>query len=1030
MDFIARIFDSNKRDLARLRKLAGGITDLEPQVQQLSDDQMRERIDEIRQEIQAVIAEHGNPHRKVDDALNHHLPEVFALCREAGVRTIGLRAFDVQLIAGIALHEGRIAEQKTGEGKTLSAVPALVLNSLTGRGAHLVTVNDYLASHGAEWMGPIYRSLGVSVGVLGHNVRGPQRYEVYRQDVVYGTNNEFGFDYLRDNMVIYERDIVQGELNFGIVDECDSILIDEARTPLIISGSSNEDTSLYTRVDRVIRRLTGKDVTGEEKPKDLIEQLRRRKYDEDASKTWDYEYDRKANSSSMTARGLTKVERELDDLLKEDPNDEDEGKNLFAFVNTEIAHFVQQSLRAHGLFQRDTEYVVKDGQVIIVDEFTGRLMFGRRYSDGLHQAIEAKEGLNVKPESQTLASITIQNFFRIYHKLAGMTGTAKTEEEEFKKIYGMDVVVVPTNRPVTRLDQKDVVYKTEQAKFRAIAEDVVERQKKQQPVLVGTVSIERSEKLATIFKSYGIPCQVLNAKHHENEAYIVAQAGSPGVVTIATNMAGRGTDIVLGGNPEFAARQKLRGQGLNPDEHDDKFRALVESMKPEHDKAHEEVVAAGGLYVVASERHESRRIDNQLRGRSGRQGDPGESRFYLSLEDDLMKMYGGDRVQQMMDFLKIEEDMPIESGMLTKQIENAQKKVEGRNFDIRKHVLQYDDVMNKQRTVIYDERLNILRGGNLEDQTKDFIHGAVERVVNANAYREGRTYHVNFDDLMAEARQSFPIGDIDPAELEDKAPEEIVEILNERVLQLYELKEVEFGRVVLIFIRSAHVDLQEGRPPQNLNLVDSQRRTMGVEREDVKQWLSESVALLEQYEANPKDPELIHKVAAFGAPSLREWERVITLKAIDEHWIDHLNMLDHLRSGVSLRGYGQQDPVVVFAQEAFDAFENMKESIQLDVIRKVFTVQLQEPKVERTSVYNVRGAGRMQPGSVDTRGKRVAERKTAPKIGRNMKCYCGSGKKYKQCCMRINEGGNPPDDWHEQYEKNYGEAPPVEAVKK
>jgi len=1029
MDFIGMLFDSNKRDLARLRKLVKGINDLEPSVQQLSDEQMQARIGEIRTEIQAVVAEHGNPHKRVDEALMQHLPEVFALCREAGVRTIGLRAFDVQLIAAIALHEGRIAEQKTGEGKTLSAVPALVLNSLTGRGAHLITVNDYLASHGAEWMGPIYRSLGVSVGFLGHNIRGDARYAAYRSDVLYGTNNEFGFDYLRDNMVIYEKDIVQGELNFGIVDECDSILIDEARTPLIISGSSNEDTSLYTRVDRVIRRLTGKDITGEEKPKDLLEQLKRKKYDDDASKTWDFEFDRKGNSSSLTARGLGKVERELEDLLKDDPNDESEGLNLFAFVNTEIAHFVQQSLRAHGLFQRDTEYVVKDGQVIIVDEFTGRLMFGRRYSDGLHQAIEAKEGLNVKPESQTLASITIQNFFRIYHKLAGMTGTAKTEEEEFKKIYGMDVVVVPTNRPVTRIDASDVVYKTEKSKYKAIAEDVAERQKNGQPALVGTVSIERSERLAKVFQSYGIPCQVLNAKHHEKEAYIVAQAGSPGMVTIATNMAGRGTDIVLGGNPEFAARQKLRGQGLNPDEHDDKFKALVNSLKPEYDKAHEDVVAAGGLYVVASERHESRRIDNQLRGRSGRQGDPGESRFYLSLEDDLMKMYGGERVQQMMDFLKIEEDMPIESGLLTKQIENAQRKVEGRNFDIRKHVLQYDDVMNKQRTVIYDERLNILRGGNLAEQTKDFILGAVERVVNANAVREGRTFSVDIDNLIDEAKVSFPVGEIKPEDLEGKPPEEITERLNKEVLRLYELKEVEFGRVVLKFIRSAHVDLQEGRTPQNLNLVDSQRQTMGVEREDVKAWLSESVALLEKYEANPDDPQVIEQVAKFGAPSLREWERVITLKAIDEQWIDHLNMLDHLRSGVSLRGYAQQDPVVVFAQEAFDAFENMKESIQLDVIRKVFTVRLEEPKVERKSVYNVRGAGRMQPGMTDARGKRIAEKKVAPKIGRNMKCYCGSGKKYKQCHMRIEEQG-PPPNWPEQYEQHYGEAPPVDAVKK
>ncbi|MBN2082477.1 preprotein translocase subunit SecA [bacterium] len=1026
MDIFGLLFDSNKRDLARLRKTVAVINDLEPRVKDLSNAQMRERIDEIRREIQDTVAKNGNPHEKVEAAMKHHLPEVFALCRESSIRTTGMRNFDVQMIASIALHEGRIAEQKTGEGKTLAAVPALTLNSLTGRGSHLITVNDYLASHGAEWMGPIYRLLGISVGFLGHSVRGEKRHEVYKQDVVYGTNNEFGFDYLRDNMVIHEREIVQGELNFGIVDECDSILIDEARTPLIISGTSNEDTSLYNRVDGVIRRLRSRDVTGEEKPKDLLEQLRRKKYDDDATKEWDYEYDRKAHSSALTARGIAKVERELTDLLKDDPNTEDDEPNLFAFVNTEVAHFVQQSLRAHGLYQRDTEYVVKDGQVIIVDEFTGRLMFGRRYSDGLHQAIEAKEGLNVKPESQTLASITLQNFFRIYHKLAGMTGTAKTEEEEFKKIYGMDVVVVPTNMPVVRKDQADVVYKTEKAKYNAIADDVMERQQKNQPVLVGTVSIEKSERLAKIFKARGINCEVLNAKYHEKEAYLVAQAGAPGVVTIATNMAGRGTDIVLGGNADFAAREQLRGRGLNPDEHDNEFRTLVDRMKPQYDQAHEDVVAAGGLYVVASERHESRRIDNQLRGRSGRQGDPGESRFYLSLEDDLMKMYGGERVQQIMDFLKIEENMPIESGMLSKSIENAQKKVEGRNFDIRKHVLQYDDVMNKQRTVIYGERRRILAGDNLLKQTNDFILSAVERVVSANVVQEGRHVNIDFENLVLDARVNFPIGELNEDDFKDAAPKQITEMLLAKVHNLYEQKEAEIGQVVLMFIKSVHDDLMAGRPPSQIKLVDAQRRTMGIDADNkaVERWLQESVSLLERVKANPTDQKLHDQVREFGAPTLREWERVITLRAIDEHWIDHLNMLDHLRSGVSLRGYGQQDPVVVYAQEAFDAFENMKDSIQLEVIRKLFALRLEEPKVERTSAYNIRGAGRAAPGVKDPSGKPAAEAREAPKIGRNTKCYCGSGKKYKQCHMLLDDG-NPPADWHVQYEKAYGEAPVV-----
>jgi preprotein translocase subunit SecA len=555
MDFIGKLFDSNKRDLARLRKFVVRINDLEPRIQGMTDTQMRERLEESRRAIRAVVDVHGNPHKLVDQAMKEHLPEVFALCREASIRMTGMRNFDVQMIASLALHEGRIAEQKTGEGKTLAAVPALVLNSLTGRGAHLITVNDYLAKHHAEWMGPIYRYIGVSVGTVLHEVRGEARHQAYKQDVIYGTNNEFGFDYLRDNMVIYEKEIVQGELNYAIVDECDSILIDEARTPLIISGTSTEDTSLYVRVNQIIRRLNGKDITGEEKPKDLIEQFRKKKYDDDASKTWDYEYDRKGNSSALTTHGIENVERELGDMLQADPNEEEEGPNLFAYVNTEAAHFVQQALRAHGLFQLDTEYVVKDGQVIIVDEFTGRLMFGRRYSDGLHQAIEAKEGLSVKPESQTLASITLQNFFRIYHKLAGMTGTAKTEEEEFKKIYGMDVVVVPTNMPVVRKDHSDVVYKTEKAKYNAIADDVAECHKNGQPVLVGTTSIDKSERLGHVFKTKGIPCHVLNAKFHEKEAYIVAQAGAPAIVTIATNMAGRGTDIVLGGNPDFAARE-------------------------------------------------------------------------------------------------------------------------------------------------------------------------------------------------------------------------------------------------------------------------------------------------------------------------------------------------------------------------------------------------------------------------------------------------------------------------------------------
>jgi preprotein translocase subunit SecA len=978
MDFIAKLFDSNKRDLARMQRVVVQVNALEQQCKGLSDAAFRERISAIRLEIQDEVAKHGLDDTKIEPLMRSHLPEVFALCREASVRTLGLRNFDVQMVASIALHEGRIAEQKTGEGKTLSAVPALVLNSLTGKGSHLITVNDYLARHGSEWMGPIYRMLGVNVAVLQHGTPPSGRRKVYGSDVVYGTNNEFGFDYLRDNMLIRAEEMVQGTLGFGIVDECDSILIDEARTPLIISGSSNEDTSLYKRVDSVMRRLSSKDITGEDKPKDIIETLRAKKNVDDSHKTWDFEFDRKGSSVALTTRGVERLERELNDILQDDQDDEG-ARNLYAYVNTEIAHFVQQALRAHALYRRDTEYVVKDGQVIIVDEFTGRLMFGRRYGEGLHQAIEAKEGLDVAPESQTLATITIQNFFRTYHKLGGMTGTAKTEEEEFKKIYGMDVVVVPTNMPVARKDYADMVYKTEISKYEAIAADVQECHAKGQPVLVGTVSIEKSERLEQVFKRHGIPCEVLNAKQHEREAYIVAQAGRPGMVTIATNMAGRGTDIVLGGNPEFAAREQLRGMGLDPEEHDTDFRELVNKLKTEYDSAHQAVKAAGGFYVIGSERHESRRIDNQLRGRSGRQGDPGASRFYLSLEDDLMKMYGGERVQQLMEFLKIEDDVPIESGLLSKSIENAQKKVEGHHFDIRKHLLQYDDVNNKQRQVIYDERRRILEGASLREQILEFINTAVQRVVEDATLRQGRATEVDYEHLVAEAKANFPLPSLTEDDLSGKRPAEITELLSARVQALYETKERQIGRVVL--------------------------RRMNPE-------------------ITPE--ELAEKELATGEPHMRELERVFTLRSIDENWIDHLNMLDHLRSGVSLRGYGQQDPVVVYAQEAFDAFGEMKERIQADVIRKLFMVQIrEEPQVERTNVYNVRAQGRLMPGQTDERGKRLSAKRTGGKIGRNMKCYCGSGKKYKKCHGQNED--TPPDNWEELYIQAYGEAPLVEA---
>jgi preprotein translocase subunit SecA len=1044
MDFLGALFDPGKRDLARLRKVIDQINALEPKIKQLSESQFRERIGEMRTDVQAAVEKHGWPAKEAEAVLSRNLPEVFALTREAALRTVGLRHFDVQLIGAMVLQEGRIAEQKTGEGKTMTAVPALVLNSLTGRGAHLITANDYLARHGAEWMGPIYRYLGISVGVLQHDTRGEARRNVYRQDVVYGTNNEFGFDYLRDNMVIHVNEMVQRELNFGIVDECDSILIDEARTPLIISGSSNEDTSMYVRVDGVIKRLKGEDITGQEKTKDIFEQVLRKKQDDDAAKAWDYEFDRKNHSASLTPKGIARVEKELADVLQVDPHAPEEGLNLFAFINTEIAHYVQQSLRAHALYQHEVEYVVKDGEVIIVDEFTGRLMFGRRYSEGLHQAIEAKEGLSVKPESQTLATITIQNYFRLYHKLAGMTGTAKTEEEEFRKIYGMDVLVIPTNRPVTRKDMADVVYKSEQGKFNAIAEDVYERWQKQQPVLVGTTSIEKSERLAALFRQKGIPAEVLNAKYHEKEAAIVAQAGRPGAITIATNMAGRGTDIILGGNAEFAARDELRGQGVDPDENDELLRGRIAELKPEYEKNAEVVKAAGGLYVIGSERHESRRIDNQLRGRSGRQGDPGESRFFLSLKDDLMKMYGGERVEQLMDWLKIEEDMPIESGMLTKSIENAQKKVEGRNFDARKHVLSYDDVMNKQRKVIYDERRRILLGGDLREQTLGFLKSAVNRTVETHTVRNGREYEIDYPALTLEIQQSFPVGILDPEQFDGQSPEQIVDWLGRRVLELYEDKERELGRFVLAHLANIAAEIHaqgqaNGGGQVQVAIPDMivwLANQMELKPDVWGAWFMESAQAMEQIEdarqnGTPLSPELLEIARQAGAPLLREQERVITLRSIDENWIEHLNLLDHLRSGVSLRGYGQQDPVVVYAQEAFAEFENFKQQIELDVVRKIFLVRVPEPQrhappappQQERSAYNVRGMSQPseQPRTDET-GKRVAETRTAAKIGRNTKCYCGSGKKYKQCHLNQ-DGGNPPDDWVERYQSAYGEAP-------
>ena len=919
MGVFETLFDTNKREIKRISREAAQVNEFEPKVKPLSEDQMRERVLAIRTELEKAEGETQK------ELLRRYLPEVFAITRETAFRTLGERHFDVQVIAGIVLHEGRIAEQKTGEGKTLSATLPVVLNALTGRGVHLVTVNDYLAKRDSEWMGPIYRKLGLSVGSLQHATPVDLRKQLYRNDIVYGTNSEFGFDYLRDNMVIYAEDMVQRPLYYAIVDEVDSILVDEARTPLIISGSSNEDTSMYYRADEIVRSLRGQDITGEKDKTDIFEQ---RKGVDDSHKTWDYEYDRKAHTVALTTAGIKKVESRLQDVLR--------GHSLYDFESTETSHFIQQSLRARALFEKEVEYIVKEGQVIIVDEFTGRLMYGRRYSDGLHQAIEAKENLHVKSESQTLASITLQNYFRMYEKLAGMTGTAKTEEEEFKKIYGFDVVVIPTNRSMVRKDQPDAVYKTEKAKFKAIVNEIIEAHGKGQPLLVGTISIEKSERIARLLAAKGIAHQVLNAKHHEKEAAIIAQAGRFKGVTIATNMAGRGTDIVLGGNPSYLAKEEMRKRGLDPEQDASEYETFLADAKTKWDDEHLSVVEAGGLYIIGSERHESRRIDNQLRGRSGRQGDPGETRFFLSLEDDLMKMYGGDRISRIMEMVGLSEDERIEHPLLSKAIESAQRKVEGRNFEIRKSVLQYDDVMNIQRAVIYSERRRILLGENMREQMLTFIDEMVDVTVDKYIYETVRKKHeVDEDAMLQEIRSTLPLLPFEPEQIQKKEPQEIKEYLRELSLAFYEQKEEEIG-----------------------------------------------------------------------AEGMREIERVITLRTIDENWIDHLNILDHLREGVGLRGYAQVDPIVVYAQEAYELFDALKGRIGTEVIRKLFRVSVRkDQEIERKSAYSIHGEGRGAEGGVTGAQQRQTQVvRTQPKVGRNDPCPCGSGKKYKQCCGKAEAG--------------------------
>jgi preprotein translocase subunit SecA len=891
------------REIKRLMPLVDEIDSLEEEMKKLSDEDLKNKTAEFKERLAQ------------GESLDDILPEAFAVVREASSRVLGMRHFRVQLIGGIVLHQGRISEMKTGEGKTLVATLPVYLNALEGKGVHIVTVNDYLAKRDSEWMGKIYNFLGLSVGLIVHGLDNEERRKAYNCDITYGTNNEFGFDYLRDNMVIYKEDMVQRELHYAIVDEVDSILIDEARTPLIISGAGDKSTELYKKANTFVGRLRAK----------VFTQTDDKQYIDDIDE--DYIVDEKAHTSTLTAKGVKKAEQFFGIENLSDPD------------NMTISHHINQALKAYGLMKRDRDYVVKNGEVIIVDEFTGRLMYGRRYSDGLHQAIEAKEGVKVERESKTLATVTFQNYFRMYNKLAGMTGTAQTEEEEFQTIYKLDVIVIPTNMPMIRVDYPDCVYKIEMGKFNAVINEVEECYKRGQPVLIGTISIEKSEILSSMLKRRGVPHQVLNAKYHDKEAEIIAQAGKLGAVTIATNMAGRGTDIMLGGNPEFIAKQEMRKLGYSEElisqstgfnetndeivlEARQEFRKLYEELRKVTNAERGKVIELGGLHIIGTERHESRRIDNQLRGRSGRQGDPGSSRFYISLEDDLMRLFGSDRLSGIVDALGLEEDQPIEHRILSNAIENAQRRVEGKNFDIRKHVLQYDDVMNKQREVIYAQRKQVLDGENLKDSFVKMIEGVVDSIVSVYC---SESPHPDFWDW--EGMTSY-------------------------------FEDVFLNRDALDEIR------------QNLEELTT---------EDLKEKVLSEV--LKAYEGKEQE---------FGSELMRELERVVLLRVVDEKWMDHIDAMDQLRYGIGLRAYGQRDPVVEYKFEGFEMFEEMIKNIQEDALRMLLRLK-KEHVIQRQKVAEpvsaTHGDGPAKPVT-----------RSSIKVGRNDPCPCGSGKKYKKCC--------------------------------
>ncbi len=913
MGLITKLFGTrSQRELKKIQPMVDAILALEPEYKALSEEELKGKTEEFKK-------------RYADgETLDALLPEAFAAIREAADRVIGLRPYPVQLIGGIVLHQGRIAEMKTGEGKTLVAILPAYLNALTGRGVHIVTVNDYLAKYQSEWMGKVYRYMGLSVGLVIPGMMPPERREAYAADITYCTNNELGFDYLRDNMAIYKQELVQRGHAFAIVDEVDSILIDEARTPLIISGKGEDSSQLYQMADKFVSTLR-KQVFAKTEDKEVQDD-----YD------CDYFVDEKSRTVSLTASGIAKAEKFFG------------VENLADAENTTLSHHINQAMKARGLMKKDIDYVVKDGEIIIVDEFTGRLMYGRRYNEGLHQAIEAKEGVTVASESKTLATVTFQNFFRLYDKLSGMTGTALTEQEEFEAIYRLDVVEIPTNRPVIRIDHPDVVYKTEAGKFRAIVEQVKECHAKGQPVLVGTISIEKSEILSKMLKVQGIPHNVLNAKYHELEAQIVAQAGKLGAVTIATNMAGRGTDIMLGGNAEFLAKADLRKQG-KPEELIAEADSFAETTDPEilaireeynellkTYKAHiaqeaEQVRAAGGLFIIGTERHESRRIDNQLRGRAGRQGDPGESRFYLSLQDDLMRLFSSDRIMGMMDSLGLDEDTPIDAKILSNAVENAQKNVESRNFKARKSVLEYDDVMNTQREVIYAQRQKVLDGEDLRENIMTMLTSVLGSTVATALGEHGGT-----------------------------ANEEALKELSVQTEGIY------FAKGTL-----------EAKAGELMGM-DAQKLT------DALCGLAKAT-----YDA---------KERAYGSPLMRELERVIMLRVVDEYWMDNIDAMDDLKQGIGLRAYGQHDPVIAYKEEGYQMFESMIESIKEETVRRMFLVRVQpQQEVKREKVAKETGAAGANDGSVI---KKAPVRNAAKKVGPNDPCPCGSGKKYKKCCMQ------------------------------